>query len=270
MMQVLQLGAIKLSFVFFFRRIFVVNKSSRFAHVTTAMIVVISLWIVAFFFGFLLACKDHTSIWWNAASQNSCFNFLAFENGFALSDSLMDVMIMAMPVPMVWRLHMTTGRKIAVTGIFAFGLLAVIASLERLIVFYQAKHVAFKPGTDTDLLKTLILFWSLIESVMALLAVCLPALHTLFRKSSLESVIRSVRTMASLGSETRRSQVSHTDIENRSESTTSYAQMVPRDAPHARIENIAMRDLSSKASQQIVPQGEIAVNTTFTQIYDVI
>lgn len=100
-MQVLQLGAIKLSFVFFFRRIFVVNKSSRFAHVTTAMIVVISLWIVAFFFGFLLACKDHTSIWWNAASQNSCFNFLAFENGFALSDSLMDVMIMAMPVPMV-------------------------------------------------------------------------------------------------------------------------------------------------------------------------
>ena len=100
-MQVLQLGAIKLSFVFFFRRIFVVNKSSRFAHVTTAMIVVISLWIIAFFFGFLLACKDHTSTWWNAASQNSCFNFLAFENGFALSDSLMDVMIMAMPVPMV-------------------------------------------------------------------------------------------------------------------------------------------------------------------------
>ena len=46
--------------------------------------------------------------------------------------------------------------------------------------------------------------------------------------------------------------------------------MVPLDAPHARIENIAMRDLSSKASQQIVPQGEIAVNTTFTQIYNVI
>ena len=100
-MQVLQLGAIKLSFVFFFRRIFVVNKSSRFAYVTTAMIVIISLWIIAFLFGFLLACKDHTSTWWDAATQNSCFNFLAFENGFALSDSLMDFMIMAMPVPMV-------------------------------------------------------------------------------------------------------------------------------------------------------------------------
>ncbi len=105
---------------------------------------------------------------------------------------------------------------------------------------------------------------------MALLAVCLPALHTLFRKSSLESVIRSVRTMASLGSETRRSQVSPTNIQNRNASTTSYAQMVPPDAQHARIENIAMRDLSSKAAQQIVPHGEIAVNTTFTQIYNVV
>ena len=105
---------------------------------------------------------------------------------------------------------------------------------------------------------------------MALLAVCLPALHTLFRKSSLESMIRSVRTMTSIGSETRRSQVLHTDIENRNESTTSYAQMVPHDAPHARIENIAMKDVSSKAAQQIVPQGEIAVNTTFTQIYNVV
>ena len=96
----------------------------------------------------------------------------------------------------------------------------------------------------------------MIESVLALLAVCLPVLHTIFRKVSIESVINSVRSMVSLRSGARSSRGPHTDIENRNGSTTSHAKMVPNDAPHASIENIAMGDLSNEASEQTIPQGE--------------
>ena len=100
-MQVIQLGAIKLSFVFFFRRIFVVGKSSNFALLTASMIGIISIWIIAFFLAFLFACGRHLSAWWSPSFQTECIHSLAFEYGFALSDFLMDVIIMAMPVPMV-------------------------------------------------------------------------------------------------------------------------------------------------------------------------
>ena len=100
-MQVIQLGAIKLSFVFFFRRIFVVHKSSNFAILTASMIGIISIWIIAFFLTFLFACGHHLSAWWSPSSKTECVHTLAFQNGFTLSEFLMDAIIMAMPVPMV-------------------------------------------------------------------------------------------------------------------------------------------------------------------------
>ena len=111
------------------------------------------------------------------------------------------------------------------------------------------------------------MFWSMIESVLALLAICLPVLHTLFRKASIEYVINCVRNMLSLRSGARSS---HTDIEKWNGSTTSHAKMVPNEASHARVENIAMRVLSSKASELTIRHGEIAVNTTFTQSYNTV
>ena len=110
----------------------------------------------------------------------------------------------------------------------------------------------------------------MIESVLALLAICLPVLHTIFRKVSIESVMDSVRSMVSLRSGARSSQGPHTNIENWTGSTTSHAKMVPNDAPHASIENIALRDLSNEASEHTIPQGEIAVNTAFTQTYNTV
>lgn len=99
-MQVLALGAVKLSFVFLFRRIFVVNKSSNFAVATLTMIIIISVWTVAFFFAFLFACGKKFSAWWSPYFRTECIG-LDFENGFALSDFLMDVLILSMPLSMV-------------------------------------------------------------------------------------------------------------------------------------------------------------------------
>ena len=61
-----------------------------------------------------------------------------------------------------------------------------------------------QPLIDASVLITLILFWSMIELVLALLALCFPVMHSLVRKISLESVINSFRSMTSLASGTRR------------------------------------------------------------------
>ena len=98
-MQVAALGAVKLSFVFFFRRIFIVHVSRKFAIASTAMISIIIIWTVAFFFGFVW-CGTRFSAWWGPHFRTECTG-LSFENGLVLSDCIMDVLIMAMPIPMV-------------------------------------------------------------------------------------------------------------------------------------------------------------------------
>jgi len=175
---------------------------------------------------------------------------------------------MVLPVPMVLRLRMAPERKLAVLAVFGLGAIAVAASIIRLIIFYHAKEVAFKTGVDNDLLLTQILFWSFVESALALMASCLPVTHSLFRKSSIESVIRSIRSLTSLhssghgstGSRAPRSHVVTNGQYIRSDSTASHAQMVPDYLEPSTVESFAMKDLSNLSHNY--PAGGITVVDT--------
>ena len=100
-MQTLQLGLVKLSFLFLFKAVFATGKGSTFGIVSWAMIGLITAWTIAFFFGFLFACGTHIDAWWNVAIGNKICLGLNYENGFAFSDFLLDLFIIIMPVPMV-------------------------------------------------------------------------------------------------------------------------------------------------------------------------
>ena len=128
--------------------------------------------------------------------------------------------------------------------------------------------------TDASVLITLILFWSMIELVLALLALCFPIIHSLFHRISLEFIIDSVRSLTSLASDTWRSPGSRspiTNIRNGNDSTASHARIVPihGDLPTS-VESIAMRDCSIKPHDWTVPQGEIGVNVMLTQSDDMV
>ena len=125
--------------------------------------------------------------------------------------------------------------------------------------------------THASVLITTILFWIMIESVLALLALCLPVLQSLFRRIPLESVTNSIRGVISLA---RRPQGSHstiTNIRNGNESTASHAKMVPvHGVLPPSVGCIAMRDLSRKPNDRTVPHGEIGVHITLTQSDDMV
>lgn len=106
LIQTNSLGIIKLSFVFFFRRIFNTgNKNGIFSIVSTSMIILIVLWTISFFFSFLFACRGHFTNWWTTPldQDDFCIPPGIFEEGFALSDVIMDFLIVLMPIPMVSR-----------------------------------------------------------------------------------------------------------------------------------------------------------------------
>ena len=101
-MQVLQLGTVKLSFVFLFKRLFATSRSTPFGIAAWTMIAIITAWTIAFGLGFFFACRGNFAAWWDSKKlgKGYCLG-LDFENGFALSDCIMDAIIVVMPIPKV-------------------------------------------------------------------------------------------------------------------------------------------------------------------------
>ena len=103
-MQVLELCFVKLSFVFFYRRIFYVgNKFQPFNVVTALVIMIIILWTFGFFFAVLFACKGNFAAWWTTEATiiSACVKTVQLEYAFAVSDFVIDVIVLVLPIPMV-------------------------------------------------------------------------------------------------------------------------------------------------------------------------
>lgn len=118
----LTFGIIKLSVLLLYRRLFV---GALFNFYSLAMCVVIALWSLSFFFAFAFQCGTDIANWWTSATtiEAYCDNTSALSVGFVISDIITDFMILITPLPIVWRLQMSTANKVGLTAIFLLGML---------------------------------------------------------------------------------------------------------------------------------------------------
>lgn len=112
-MQIPSLASVKLSFIFFYRRIFCTGSNRGFSVITWIMIAIITGWAVSFFFGLIFVCGTHFSAWWTSIqSLNTyCRATLDMEQAFAISDCITDIIVLALPVPLVSHVLVTQTLK---------------------------------------------------------------------------------------------------------------------------------------------------------------
>ena len=103
-MQVLALCCVKLSFIFFYRRIFCVGRKLQpFIILTIVVNSIIVVWTIGFFSATLLACKGNFAAWWTSQKTitSECVKTVKLEYALAVSDFLIDVIVFILPIPMV-------------------------------------------------------------------------------------------------------------------------------------------------------------------------
>ncbi|CAD6442781.1 52bb9083-da87-4a05-81e2-c3b26ebec9d6 [Sclerotinia trifoliorum] len=134
LLMILTYGFIKCSIVLFYRRVFVVDNGSAFSILVWISFGIVVAWTITFFLLFLFLCGTHFSAAWGSRAGliRYCSNSLKKEEGLYISEFLINILLVVMPMPMIWRLHMPLGRKLAVTGIFLLAFLALVASIIRL------------------------------------------------------------------------------------------------------------------------------------------
>ena len=106
-------STIKLSVLFFYRRIFFHQEAFRIWN--NVMIVLVTLWGICFFFAFLFLC--------GIGPGQACASQEWSSLWFGITDVVGDIAILAMPYPCIKKLQMSRASKAGVSAIFLLGTL---------------------------------------------------------------------------------------------------------------------------------------------------
>jgi hypothetical protein len=118
----LSFGAVKLSLLFFYRRLF--GDSKRFRRINNALIWLVSLWTLTFFLADLLLCGIHPELQWaldQTLAKKGCGDKGALLLAFAATSVLTDGAVLLLPLVYVQRLRLRRTEMLAVSCIFLLG-----------------------------------------------------------------------------------------------------------------------------------------------------
>ena len=184
---------IKLSVLFFYRRIFNVHK--RFHIYNNLMIALTIAWGIAFTFAEIFGCGTNPSSQWQSPDNpGTCINLTWLNFAFSISDTLGDILIVIMPYPCIRLLQADRRHKLMITFIFMLGTLSTIASIIRLYFVSAAFNRSFGDLGDPQGSGTPPFVWSFIEGAVGVIAACMPTFGPWIRRSpSPHSALSSLR-----------------------------------------------------------------------------
>ncbi|KAF9894627.1 hypothetical protein FE257_006515 [Aspergillus nanangensis] len=171
---------IKISIIFFYRRLFTMKP---FHWVTMGLTVLISLWGTAIFLACALQCRP-LKAYWDKRVEGHCFDSTKFIIVNQAFNVLMDFVILALPIPMIWNLQRAWQDKLALNGVFALGIFVCFASIYRIVVLF------WMDPSDTTYTVYQATLWTHIEPSIGLICACLPIIRGLFPKLKLASARR--------------------------------------------------------------------------------
>ena len=109
---------IKLSILTFYYRVFI---TPLFRKVVLASITFIALWVLTITIVLALDCRPIAKFW-NPLLPGKCFNLVAFSYFTNISNLVTDLWIFFLPIPVIWRLHISRNQKLGLCGVFLIGL----------------------------------------------------------------------------------------------------------------------------------------------------
>ncbi|ERF70232.1 hypothetical protein EPUS_00420 [Endocarpon pusillum Z07020] len=167
----LTLPTIKFSILLMYSRIFRVKP---FQYVAAAVGLIVAGWMIGVVFAQIFTCTPVEGAWKITVARH-CIDQIKFYYGNAIANLLTDVIILCLPLPLIWRLNMSTRKKRALSGVFLLGGFVCISSLLRI--------VSLRDIDNNDITYTLVTtgVWTSTETPLAIVCACLPTLPAYFK-----------------------------------------------------------------------------------------
>ncbi|EAU31884.1 conserved hypothetical protein [Aspergillus terreus NIH2624] len=185
------LGLAKASLIILYHRIVGMQKVYRWALYVIAGVVI--GYSVAITFALIFACRPIQKAW-NAALEGSCIDQNGLYAATAVTNTVTDVALLIVPLPVVISLNMPTIQKIGLLFMFIIGGATVVTSVIRLVTlfpFLKTDDKTYQIGwTDlwmygppsTRTRSTLMVLDSNVEANFIVICACLPFLRHFLRR----------------------------------------------------------------------------------------
>ncbi|KAI2640424.1 hypothetical protein GGS26DRAFT_538109 [Hypomontagnella submonticulosa] len=134
-------------------------------------------WVVSEILAFVFFC-DPVARSWDRTIPGTCGVDANLYIGNAVPSVAIDLTILILPLPKVWRLHTSTARKWAITCVFILGYCVIVLSIGRLVTVLITGDAL---NIDVTYEGVPVFYWATAESPITILCVCLPALLPLAR-----------------------------------------------------------------------------------------
>jgi hypothetical protein len=196
-LYILTVTPAKLSVLFFYRRLF---NTKTFRDLTAVVATAVFLWCLAALLSTVLSCKPVSS-YWHSSSRLYCLNLHSLELGTGITNIILNTFIIAMPVPVLWRLEISLAPRLILLSMFGFGMLVAVTSVLRMTFLLQVDD-----GNISGTIVSAAVF-TCVEPGVAILCSCLPTLPHLIsrmRRSSTGNSIRDGQTSRSSSAATKR------------------------------------------------------------------
>lgn len=222
----LPLGAVKISILLFYKRIFSIGRT-KFAIAVWITIGLIGAWTIIFFMLVIFQLDPVSGAWTGIGRLR--FDSAALGLGQVGTSIALDVVVLCFPLPVIHKLQLSTKKKWAVSTIFWLGAFCVIAAIVRLVLLNNAIHMVIdSSGFNQVAVQWKNFIFMILEPNCSIIAACLPTYGPLFRGAwNLQSILRSVRSVFSL-------QSARGSSGSRSRNPTNdYSKFGDRSAPHS-------------------------------------
>ncbi|KAF2497887.1 hypothetical protein BU16DRAFT_559613 [Lophium mytilinum] len=180
----------KTSILFFYTRIFTVPAFRLAARIIGVVVVLWALSVIIC--GFLL-CRPFAFNWDQTIPNGHCGNqILSYELTGAFNICT-DVIVLALPLPLIWNLQMKRANKIGLLGVFTVGFFVCVVSVVRLITLIHLSYSDITYSVPNALI------WSMLEPAIGITLACLPVIRPLLG-SGFSSLSKSKNTSEKLHS----------------------------------------------------------------------
>ncbi|KAI0447254.1 hypothetical protein F4803DRAFT_363012 [Xylaria telfairii] len=164
----------KISMLFLYRRIY---TTPIFKRVCTCVIVLGVLFVddvVALIPVFLTNCVP-LSKYWDPNVAGSCRDAAISDSSTVAANLLLDIFVLTMPWPVLWRLQMSIRDKLTITAMFSIGLVNV-----ALVIWRQVLTTTTRGSADWTASFCKVGIIGSLEIHLGILAVCIPTYGPLF------------------------------------------------------------------------------------------
>ncbi|KAB8260881.1 hypothetical protein BDV32DRAFT_149042 [Aspergillus pseudonomiae] len=126
---------------------------------------------IIFTFLFIFPCKP-IAMQWDSELTGTCINTLKSYYALAGTSLGFDLVIIALPLPVLWNLQLGKRQKVALCCVFAIGFFVTIIQIIRIFTIARLK-------TYTD--SKPVILWSIVEISLAVIIACVPTYGPYFR-----------------------------------------------------------------------------------------